>query len=256
MTELADSLAHWLLDRVDLPATPPLDVEELARRMGIESITESDMVEDGRLEQNIKSARIFLRSDLSEARRRFTIAHELGHRLLLHPHAAAERHRRRRPSDNEERLCDDLAAAILLPAPWVRREYRDRPQVLSIVRGLAGQTGTSLSASLVRLCELVEWDRSLLRFQLYSGRWRLVAPAAVPLQLHRAIGTTPATSKRLEEVGGRTRSDTQATLPLKVALAEYEVPAELSIAKSVAIALVDLSAVPRWGSAGQLRASP
>ena len=243
MPELADNLVGWLFERVQLSASPPIDVEELARRMGIASITAAPMIEDGRLEQDGRNARIYLREGLPAHRQRFTIAHELGHRLLLHPRAPAERYRSRLVGDSEERLCDDIAAAILLPEHWVTRHYQDRPHRLDTVRRLSSETRTSLSASLVRLSEVVGWRQSLLRFRLVNERWRLDAPAAVPFEIHGLIRTTSDTSRTLDETGARTRSDVSTHLPLRIGRVEQVVPAELSVARSVAVALVDLTKV-------------
>ena len=229
MAELADELAGWLFERLQFTPTPPIDVEALARLMGIGSITSVRMVEDGRLEQDGATATIYVRDGLPSHRRRFTIAHEVGHRLLLHPRAPAERHRRRLAGDAEERLCDDLAAAILLPKPWVVAEFRVAPHRLSTVRRLSAMTGTSLSASLVRLAEVACWQESLLRFRFINNKWRLDAPAAVPYDIHGQIRTTTGTSEQLTAVGERTRGDVRTELPLRIRQDELTVPAELSV---------------------------
>lgn len=243
MSELADDLVTWLFDRVQLTAAPPIDVEELARRMGIASITTAPMIEDGRLEQDGQNARIYVRDGLPAHRQRFTIAHELGHRLLLHPRAPAERYRRRLAGDAEERLCDDIAAAILLPEYWVTSHYQHRPHRLDTVRQLSSETRTSLSASLVRLSEVLGWKQSLLRFRLVNQRWRLDAPAAVPFEIHGLIRTTADTTRTLDETGTRTRRDVTTRLPLRIGRVEQVVPAELSVARAVAVALVDLNGI-------------
>lgn len=240
MAELADELAGWLFDRLKFAPKPPIDVEALAVQMGIDSIANATMVEDGRLEQDGTTATIFLRTGLSDSRRRFTIAHELGHRLLLHPRAPAERHRRRLAGDSEERLCDDLAAAILLPRSWVLAEFRGAPHRLKSVRRLSAMTATSLSASLVRLSEVAGWSESLLRFRFTNGKWRLEAPAAVPYDVHGQIRTTTGTSEVLAAVGARTRSDVRTELPLRIRQSELNVPAEISVSRSVAVALLNL----------------
>lgn len=242
MSDLGDDLVAWLLDRVQIPAVPPVDVESLARAMGIDSITSVTMIEDGRLEQDGRSAVIYLRNDLPESRRRFTIAHELGHRLLLHPRAPAERYRRRLIGDSEERLCDDIAAAILLPSGWVATHFRQSPHTLDTVRRLSGSTNTSMSASLVRLCEVTGWQESLLRFRLVNQRWRLDAPAAVPLAIHGLIRTMVETSDKLSIIGAETGRDVRVELPLRVGPRDYVVPAEVSVRRMVAVALVDLRA--------------
>lgn len=240
MPDVADNLVTWLLDRVQVPAVPPVDVEHLARAMGIDSIINATMIEDGRLEQDGRSAVIYLRDGLPESRRRFTIAHELGHRLLLHPRAPAERYRRRPIGDSEERLCDDIAAAILLPRWWVAANFSHAPHTLNTVRRLAGTTNTSMSASLVRLCEVTDWPESLLRFRLVNQRWRLDAPAAVPLEIHGLIRTTTQTSDQLSTTGADTTRDVRVEVPLRVGSRDYLVPAEVSVGRTVAVALVDL----------------
>ncbi len=245
MPDIADELVAWLLDRVEIPAVPPVDVENLARAMGIDSITNATMIEDGRLEQDGRSAVIYLRDGLPESRRRFTIAHELGHRLLLHPRAPAERYRRRPIGDSEERLCDDIAAAILLPRRWVAVHFRQFPHTLNTIRRLSGSTNTSMSASLVRLCEVTGWQESLLRFRLVNQRWRLDAPAAVPLEIHGLMRTTVETSDELSATGAETGRDVRVELPLRIGQRVLLVPAEVSVRRTVAVALVDL----RWAAA-------
>lgn len=239
MSELADNLAQWLVEHVHLPRVPPIDVEDLAHRMGIDAIVNAQMIEDGRLDQDGETATIYLRSGIPDSRRRFTIAHELGHRLLLHPRAPAERYRRRLVSDAEERLCDAIAAAILLPRRWVAANYNTALHDLATIRHLAARTGTSLGASLVRLCEVADWPESLLRFRFVNDKWRLDAPAAVPLSIHGQIRTTTRTSETLASVGRRTRADIRSALPIMVGQTEHIVPAELSVTRTVAVALVD-----------------
>lgn len=240
MSDVADDLVAWLIDRVQIQSVPPVDVENLARAMGIDAITKATMIEDGRLEQDSRSAVIYLRDGLPESRRRFTIAHELGHRLLLHPRAPAERYRRRLVGDSEERLCDEIAAAILLPRQWVMTHFSQAPHTLNTIRRLSGCTNTSMSASLVRLWEVVGWDESLLRFKLVNQRWRLDAPAAVPWEIHGSIRTTVDTSDKLFATGARTGRDVPAELPLRIGSQDHLVPAELSVRQTVALALVDL----------------
>lgn len=257
MSDVADDLVSWLLDRVQVPAVPPVDVETLARAMGIDAITDATMIEDGRLEQDGRSAVIYLREGLPESRRRFTIAHELGHRLLLHPRAPAERYRRRLAGDAEERLCDAIAASILLPRHWMISEYRNWRHTLETVRRVSRRTSTSLSASLVRLCEVNGWQESLLRFKLVDQRWRLDAPAAVPFEIHGLIRTTPDTSSTLTAIGAQTRRDSRTELPLRIGSSDALVPAELSVTRTVAVALADLrSTVPPPQNAVDLSSPP
>ena len=241
MRETADHLAAWLLDRVGITDPPPIDLGELARRMGIASITDAPMVEDGRLEQRDGKATVYVRSDLSGGRRQFTIAHELAHRLLLHPSAPAIAYRRRLNGDEVERLCDDIAAAILLPRSWVEAEFAASPLRLKTLRRMAAMSSTSLSASLVRLREVQRWPQSLLRFSYYADRWRLSAPAGVPGTMHGQLRSSAQTNEVLTDTGARTSSDVLTTLPIQVADSKLMFQAEVSVRHSSAVALLDLS---------------
>ncbi len=241
MQDVADELVAWLFARVDLPARPPVDLSQLAKKMAIDEILDATMAEDGRLELRDQRAIIYVRADVSRERRRFTIAHELAHRLLMHRTAPAVAYRRRLTGDNLERLCDDIAAAVLLPRQWVETEYIGSPQRLDTVRRMGTAASASLSASLVRLREVHRWSRSLLRFNHVTERWRLAAPAGVPPDLHRSLRTTAETNITLAAIGRRSREDVVSPLPLRLGSRTWAFPAELSVRATTAIALVDLT---------------
>lgn len=239
MRNNADELVAWLFERVGISGQPPVDLGNLSERMGIEAIRSVAMVEDGRLEQRQGTAVIFVREDLERGRRHFTIAHELAHRLLLHPRAPATAYRRRLTGDELERLCDDIAAAILLPRTWVDEGFAHEPRRLMTVRRMAGMSSTSLSASLVRLREIHHWPHSLLRFTFYADRWRLASPAGVPSTLHGRIRTAPTTGPVLTAT--TTSGDITGVLPLRLNGSDLTFPAEMSVRNGVALALVDLA---------------
>ncbi len=121
MSPYPERLAHWLFDSFGVSPRPPIDLETLAARMGIDQILDTDMVEDGRLVQSSDRAVVHLRRNLNLRRRRFTLAHELAHRVLAHPQAPAVAYRRAGDGGDEERLCDQIAASILMPHDWTRK---------------------------------------------------------------------------------------------------------------------------------------
>jgi hypothetical protein len=240
MQDLADVLVSWLLERVGVPSRPPVDLGRLATRMAVEEVRDVPMAEDGRLELRDGRAIIYVRSDLSHGRRQFTIAHELGHRLLLHRQAAAIAYRRRLTGDGLERLCDDIAAAILLPRAWVEEEFSNSPKTLETLRRMSNKSSASLSASLVRLREVHRWPLSLLRFSYVACRWRLASPAGVPGDMHGKLRTTQDTHEVLTALGS-TRDDVYAKLPLWVTEKTWAFLAEVSVHHRTAVALVDLT---------------
>ena len=127
---------------------------------------------------------------------------------------------------------------MLFPRDWVSTNFSSAPHRLATVRQLAKETETSLSASVVRLNEVAQWNLSLLRFRLIDTRWRLDAPAAVPFDIHGLIRTTDATTSVLSDVGARTRADVVAGLPIRIVGRETTIASELSVSASVAMALL------------------
>jgi hypothetical protein len=238
----ADILAHRLFELADVPWAPPVPVESLAQRLGVDRITFVDLLEDGSLERHGSATQILIRRDLHEARRRFTIAHELAHLMLTFREARAVAYRTIRNSNDVERFCDEIAAAVLFPRWWMQRHYARRIHNLSTIRHLAHQTGTSMGAAVVRLSEVLGWTESLLRFRFDDGRWRFVAGAAVPAGLHGHVRTLKTTGGRLEELATKTRRDVRSTLPLLVNQRDVLVTGQLSVCVPSAMMLAQLSA--------------
>lgn len=111
MNRKADVFAGHLLSLAGVSHVPPVDVEDVARRLGV-YLCDKKLVEDGRLEVVGRHIEIQIRSGLSATRRRFTVAHELGHLILPCPGARMTARRAPWHHSNEERLCDEIAAAI------------------------------------------------------------------------------------------------------------------------------------------------
>ncbi|MCQ3808594.1 MAG: ImmA/IrrE family metallo-endopeptidase [Acidimicrobiia bacterium] len=237
MSANPERLAHWLFDSFEVSPRPPIDLETLAVRMGIDQVLDTDMVEDGRLVQSSDRAVVHLRLNLHPRRRRFTLAHELAHRILTHPEAPAVSYRRAGNGDDEERLCDQIAASILMPQDWTRR-FATRPQNLSTLRLMSERAQVSLSAALVRSREINNWRKSLLRFSLDQGRWRFQGAFGVPIEWHRRIRSAPATHDAINSVP--IRRDWDCQLPLRAAESEISVTAQIDRWKNTTVALVEL----------------
>jgi len=237
MTAHPERLAHWLFDSLGVSPRPPINLETLAARMGICRILDADMVEDGRLVQSSGRAVVHLRRDLNPRRRRFTLAHELAHRVLAHPQAPAVAYRRVGDGDDEERLCDQIAASILMPRDWTRM-FASKPQNLSTLRLMSERAQVSLSAALVRNRETNRWRKSLLRFSLDEGRWRFQGAFGVPVEWHRTIRSAAATHDAID--AAPLRRDWHCELPLRADTYELAVSAQIDRLRRTAIALADL----------------
>lgn len=155
----ARDAAEQLLMAAHAPSEPPIDVDDLASRCGVRvlSFNFAGMV-DGLVVQLADGPAIGLdEAKPNQDRRRFTLAHELGHHLLRH---SASFHvdfvdvgaLGEPPGYNwqHERAANEFAANLLMPADLVRREHaRDHD-----VRELAALFVVSRQAMGFRLASL------------------------------------------------------------------------------------------------------
>ena len=178
---LADRLAR-AAEEVGGPV--PVDLERLASLLGVTEIASADMIEDGRTTWKGGRPRIELRSDRPRSRSRFTLAHEIGHILLARDETVARR-TRHLDDDDVERLCDWIAASILMPRGWVAEFARRERYNLSLIRVVAHKADVSLAAAAVRLAEVSQRTCMLLRWQRGPSRWVVIAQAGVPQEMAR-----------------------------------------------------------------------
>lgn len=240
-TEAIDRLAKWLLGHLGFDLQPPIPVESIAFALGVDRIHRLPLVEDGRLELHAGRATIYLRDDVPVARQRFTLAHELGHLVLAGPERelVARRMEGVRFS-SEERFCDQFAAALLMPSKWIHSEFAGAAPQLGIARNLAERSESSLSASVVRLREVLGWQTSLLHWRRYEGRWRMTTAAALPRGLHNQVTSSEETRLVLESLAGCDR-DLRGILPLAVRGQTWRVPVEITVSRNGAVAMAAFS---------------
>lgn len=237
MNILAEKLATRVSANFGL-GQPPIDVERLACELGVDKISDRPLLEDGRLERYEGLTYILVRSDISRERRRFTIAHELGHLLLMAPNSEFVAARHIIGKDAEERFCEDFAAALLLPAWWIQKTVQDRPRTLHTLRIVAGRSNTSLAASCVRMKKVSGWQNTLLRWSRHESNWHFQWAAGLPSGFEGSIRSSDHTSAVFDshDMSG----DVEVELPLRVSGTERLVPAQVSVRHGSAIALADL----------------
>ena len=234
---LAEYATARLRSRIPAARTVPVDLVKVAAVLGVSGIVlADDMVEDGRLEQRGGTAQIFVSSRAGVERRRYTIAHELGHLLLADPERDTIA-RRMRCDDDIERFCDAFAAALLLPRDLVL-PYRGQVEQLGIIRELAARTRTSLAAVTVRLSEVAGWNASLLHWRRNENGWIYRWGAALPSDVHRRLRSAPTTSQALDLLRANGRQDQAAQVPMLVGRLPVEIEGQLSIRGRSAIGLV------------------
>jgi hypothetical protein len=237
-----------LLEAFKMSICPPIDIERVAAHLGVSDILETDLLEDGRLERIGQRTIIYVRSSTGTERRRFTVAHELGHLVLAEP--GKNLVARRLLRDEEERFCDRFAASLLLPRGWVINRYGGKPETLETLRNMGRVARVSLSAALIRLQETSKWTRSFLRWRLLDdGNWRYMAGVGLPIELSGHVRSAPGTGRILDS-GSLRPGSSYCELPLLVRNHTTLAPAQLSVRGSSAVALVDTTGLKRESSSG------
>jgi hypothetical protein len=87
-----------------------------------------------------------------DSRTRFTLAHEIGH-VLLHRLSFDSALPARLDGRSVERLCNSIAAELLMPTSWFRRRSRTH-EGIALVRRVALEAGVSITSATVRARDL------------------------------------------------------------------------------------------------------
>ncbi len=177
-------------------AGDPLDV--LARKLGVSRIVEHRLPFEGGLFQLPDGELVIkLNSESSFVRRRFTLAHEIGHLLLKTVPAFRST---RRTDEALERTCDLIAAELLMPtaeaSEFVRGLGSPSPDKL---RNIAWKYAVSIQTAALRVhhdfrlwqCSIGLWDvSSRIKTLWFTGRrkWDDVQPDLASLEL--ALGSS------------------------------------------------------------------
>lgn len=111
-----------------------------------------------------------------ESRRRFTLAHEIGHHILPGQHElsmpclAGRIENWQRALDPAERAANRFAAEILMPRAVIREWVESEPSI-DAIQSIAAACGTSLSSSAVRLMTLTAYPGAIVWSQDGKVRW-------------------------------------------------------------------------------------
>ncbi len=218
---------------------PPVDVHALAEQMNVDQIVVRSMIGDGRLEEHPGCRIIAVQAKSGAARRRFTIAHELGHIWL--------QERRDRSSlqehDEDERFCNAFAAALLLPRDWVATQARTHEPTLEGLQTIAKDADVSLASCLLRLRRFPAWRLTLLSWRWDEGDWRMLSITGLPAELRAATGvaTVSRTRQALDLIAQIAEQPVRGSLWLGIGDRIESFPAEIVAGRLSAVAVVDLT---------------
>jgi Zn-dependent peptidase ImmA (M78 family) len=143
---------------VDEHRKPGMTLAELAKILGVSAIIEEKLPFEGGVFAEGDRLIIKVNSSSVPVRRRFTIAHELGH-LIISP-GNAQSARRCLASNPLERACDCVAAELLMPFHEAMGSVEGRASMFALL-SFADRFKVSLHAAAVRIKELEVWKESV-----------------------------------------------------------------------------------------------
>jgi len=161
-TKNVDSAIEWVARKLlENVTTPPTNVEEIFPKLNIIACAgRQDLPASGQLHKAYNGFSIAYNSDQPDARIRFTIAHEMGHAFF-----EKNCHNPPRAGEELERICDLIAAEILMPRWIFYKMLPDRLDILSIFF-LANTFETSLTMTAHRCADFLE----ISLFEVFNGQ--------------------------------------------------------------------------------------
>jgi hypothetical protein len=164
----------------------PINVHAAARYVGIEHILDLEASDcDGLLSATSSGTYVAsLRKGQSQSRKRFTLAHEIGHLVVFRSIGHANRPvnlgqigcRTHSPDEkDEERLCDILAAELVMPRTQFLQTMDEAGVSAATLPEIARRFGVSLQAAGRRVAQLIPYEIGI-------GLWSLSedAPRFIP----------------------------------------------------------------------------
>ena len=176
-TATAENLISALKD-----STLPINVEGIALNVGIQDIIEieSDEFEGLLVALPDKSiGYININKNIREnSRRRFTIAHELGHFLITtHKNeyncSSNDMNNFKNSRSPQEIEANQFAAELLMPKHYFINEVNDRPPSAHLVNSLTSMFETSLQSTLVRYTEMTQESIAVVLSENLKVKWAL-----------------------------------------------------------------------------------
>jgi hypothetical protein len=173
----ARTAAAELVRRIGITAPAHLNLEDVAELLGAKVITAPLPTALAQVVRIGPTARIRISDAIAnEGRRRFSIAHELGHLWLGHrPRSFAELCSavaiEGRPARIEEAEASAFAAELLIPSAIIGTLATSAPPDMAIAREIARTCGVSLTAAARRLIELSPYACALTLCHRGRIRW-------------------------------------------------------------------------------------
>jgi Zn-dependent peptidase ImmA (M78 family) len=167
-------------------SAPPVDLVRLAKLQGITSIRHRKMKSTlGMVKEGNDGSLTMLLNSRQPLRERFTMAHEIAHTIVDKmgdkPATVVLAARTPRRGTALERLCDQIAAELLMPYDMFRRSMDGEGVSLDTVERLAKVYEASLQSTALRLGELSDEEAQVVCWEREEKlglrvRWKSGAP--------------------------------------------------------------------------------
>lgn len=200
MTSAASKLAALVLQELEIDGKPDLQV--VCKRLGIRVREVASTAFDGTLVRSRSAQKgvIGVRASIREhGRKRFTVAHEIGHFVLPHHRLLKNMCRENavdsyKPSLRQEELeANEFAGVFLLPANVIVNKWNLSEPSLKEISSIADEFETSLTATARRFVDLteaamvllwqsagtIEWFHKSSAFTYYLPLAELPAPSSM-----------------------------------------------------------------------------
>lgn len=195
--------APRLIKRVGIASPDDIDLEAIAYAFG--AVVRERPLEnaEARIIGAGDRAIISVKQDSHPVRKRFSLAHELGHwfqdcGLPVLQCSSASMTDFSTGLVNREALANRFAAELLMPDFLFRDAAARLPITFDTVRMLAKQFRTSLTATAIRLVQLGSYPSMVCRYWADGRRhWYVATPRDVPFSIspHRELGRDTLASK-------------------------------------------------------------
>ena len=149
---------------------PPTDLAKFGEFLGVVEVERKELKVDGMVLPKGSGYKVILNSSKA-ARSRFSWAHELGHIIVQSGSLAKPQFRGAPPSHKQlERLCDKIAAEVLMPEEQFRQHMKSLGSNLSTIPRLARVFDSSIESTAIRFTDFLPFPAVLSKWSVNSNQ--------------------------------------------------------------------------------------
>ncbi len=143
---------------------PPTDLAKFGEALGVVEVERKELKVDGMVLPKGSGYKVILNSNKA-ARSRFSWAHELGHIIVQSGSLAKPQFRGAPPSHKQlERLCDKIAAEILMPEEQLRQHMKHLGFYLAAIPKIARVFDSSIESTAIRFTDFLPFPAVLSKW--------------------------------------------------------------------------------------------